>query len=299
MNKPGYLRFEVEVDDAWAEPLSDLLASFAGGAVELSPPETGAGGRRVALLLPWDGGQGEREEMERRVAARIQAFADACAIDIGPPASRIVAEEDWATSWRRFFRPFSPVEGLVIRPSWEEYTPSTGEAVLVLDPGRAFGTGQHQTTRLVLGLLRDLLADRPCAAMLDLGCGSGILAMAAVRWGCGRAVAVDIDGEALDNARANLAANGLLDRVRLVCGSVESIGTAFPLVAANILLSTLVETAPELARVTAPGGLLACSGVLAGDQEGRLDTALAAHGLRRLEGRRMDEWCAVLYHRKE
>jgi ribosomal protein L11 methyltransferase len=164
-----------------------------------------------------------------------------------------------------------------------------GAAEIVLDPGMAFGTGTHPTTALCLAALSDLLAARAGAAVLDVGTGSGLLAIAAAKLGAARVVANDVDPVAVEVARENAARNGA--RVEITAAPAGEIPGPFDVVVANILANTLVELAPALARRLAPGGVVLLAGILA-PQEAEVRDAYVAEGLRPLAGgdRREGEW---------
>jgi len=192
-----------------------------------------------------------------------------------------VADEDWGEAWKRDLAPFA-VGRVFVRPSWTSAAPPAGCAEVVLDPGMAFGTGAHPTTALCLRALSDLLAARPGAAVLDVGTGSGLLAIAARRLGAGRVAANDVDPVAVAVARENAARNGVA--LEIVEAPLAAIAGPFDLVVANILANTLVELAPEIAAQVAPGGSLLLSGLLAG-QEGEVARVYQACGLARDPGR--------------
>ncbi|NCC94760.1 MAG: 50S ribosomal protein L11 methyltransferase, partial [Opitutae bacterium] len=182
----------------------------------------------------------------------------------------LLADEDWATSWQQYFKPFAIVPGLVIKPSWEPYTPAAEERVIEMDPGMAFGTGQHASTRLALELITARLGQGPCARALDVGTGTGILAMAAALFGCREVLAVDNDPDAVAVARQNVAHNHLAARIELASTPVAEIRGSFQLIAANIVHDVLVDLAPDLTRLTAPGGSLVLAGILVGEQEAHI-----------------------------
>ncbi|MBI4774946.1 MAG: 50S ribosomal protein L11 methyltransferase [Deltaproteobacteria bacterium] len=176
-------------------------------------------------------------------------------------------DENWAENWKAYFRPFKATQRLTIRPSWEEYHEEPGEQVLVLDPGRAFGTGQHDTTALCLqsiedaALVRDSSAS-PMSTMLDVGTGTGILAMAGALAGFTQVLAIDIDPDAVAIARKNISVNHLEDRVKVRRGGTDQVQGMFDLVTANLDFKTLQNTAPDLIRCTDPSGRLILSGLL-------------------------------------
>jgi ribosomal protein L11 methyltransferase len=211
---------------------------------------------------------------------------------VEPPA--IVHDEEWAESWKRFYRPFRIAPNLHIVPPWEAgYRASRGARILWMDPGMAFGTGQHPTTASALRLFLPFV--RKGKAMIDIGCGSGILGIAAAQLGA-RVFASDRDRVAVAAARANFRANGVKPAaLRCAVGVPGSFGRA-PLVVANITADVLVRLAPDLARSVARGGTLVTSGVT---RRGRLSVlkAFEACGLRLTMERRAGEWRSFA-HRK-
>jgi len=174
-----------------------------------------------------------------------------------------LAGDDWANAWKDHFSAF-PVGGrLWVRPSWAPAGPPSGRVEVVLDPGMAFGTGYHPTTRLCLGWLEGRLGPEGPPAVLDYGCGSGILAIAAAKLGAPRVLAVDNDPAALEATRTNAAANGVGERIEVrASGGAPGDGAPFPCVVANILSRTLMELAGELTEATAVGGELVLAGLL-------------------------------------
>lgn len=149
-------------------------------------------------------------------------------------------EEDWRNNWKQYFNPMPVGERLLIRPSWrEDYDPGD-RAVLNIDPGLAFGTGSHETTRLCLEAIEKYLTSG--ARVLDVGCGSGILAIGALLLGAQRAVGVDIDEIAVDTARENARLNGVEDKFRVICGDLtEKVSGKYDIIAANIVADAIIE----------------------------------------------------------
>lgn len=207
-----------------------------------------------------------------------------------------VADEDWGEGWKRDLRPLD-VGRVRVRPSWIEEPPPPGAVEVVLDPGMAFGTGSHPTTSLCLAALSDLVSARPGATVLDVGTGSGLLAIAARKLGAGRVAANDEDPVAVEVALENAARNGVA--LELTTDPVESIGGTFDVVVANILANVLVALAPALARKVAAGGVLLLSGIL-GPQEDEVRRAHVAQGLSPLPGgdRRDGEWSLLALRRE-
>ncbi|MBC8017524.1 MAG: 50S ribosomal protein L11 methyltransferase [Verrucomicrobia bacterium] len=215
------------------------------------------------------------------------------------PELSSVSTEDWSTSWKVNFKPLRIGRRLLIVPSWEEPQPQPNDIVLRLDPGMAFGTGGHETTRLCLELLEQIMDTMPILrspAVLDLGTGSGILAMAAVQLGAGRVCAVDIDPLALEVARENLAINGLTDQVECSTTPLESLEGCFDVILANILAEELVRLAPFLSKRLSPGGSLVLSGILA-EKEGLVRSGFSSQPLEYLATLIEGEWVALHYRK--
>ncbi len=174
-----------------------------------------------------------------------------------------VADTDWANAWKDHFSAFPVGRRLWVRPSWAPASLPSGRVEVVLDPGMAFGTGYHATTRLCLRWLEGRISADSPPAVLDYGCGSGILAIAAAKLGAPRVVAVDNDPAALEATRTNAAANGVGERIEVRApGAGPGDGAPFPCVVANILSRTLIELAGELTEATAVGGELVLAGLL-------------------------------------
>ncbi|PLX41891.1 MAG: 50S ribosomal protein L11 methyltransferase [Deltaproteobacteria bacterium] len=200
--------------------------------------------------------------------------------------------EEWLDSWKKYFHPFSPSKRLWVTPTWEEAPAGEGMATLKIDPGRAFGTGGHETTKLVLGLIDDVLDRKPVSSMLDVGCGSGILSVAALLLGVGEVTAMDIDPDAVDVTGENAALNNVEERIYLYSGDLRGVEGSWPLVVANILYQIIMGLAPTLSEKTSPGGTLIISGLLSIEGEAALEI-FGAHGFTLLERRELGEWCAL------
>jgi ribosomal protein L11 methyltransferase len=209
---------------------------------------------------------------------------------------RRVAEQDWAESWKAFFYPEHAGRRLVVKPTWRPYAPQPGEIVIEIDPGMAFGSGTHPTTRLCLGLIEDLLA--PGDAVLDVGTGSGILLLAAGKLGAGFLAGVDIDAVAVEIAGANLGLNRIpADRFQLRRGAIDQApARAYQVVVANILSEVIVPMIPGAAGLLAPAGVLITSGIVSG-KAAAVAEALAAAGLALVEERRQEDWVALVARR--
>ena len=172
-----------------------------------------------------------------------------------------VKEEDWAEAWKRYFKP-EHIGKIVIKPSWEDYTQADDEIVIELDPGMAFGTGTHPTTRICLTLLQELVTSK--TEMLDVGTGSGILALAGAKLGAAKISAMDIDPVAVRVAVENIRRNHLDELVDVYESNLleRPLGFKFNLVVANIITNAILELTPQLTKVLKPGGIFVASGII-------------------------------------
>jgi ribosomal protein L11 methyltransferase len=257
---------------------------------------------------------------ERRARIEQAVWALGRLRDVGPLQVRTLRETDWANAWKEYFFVHRVGRRTVIVPSWREsdYEPRPDDVVVLLDPGMAFGTGLHPTTRLCLQALEDML--EPGMRVLDVGAGSGILSIAAARIGASRVEAVEIDPVAASVCRDNVSRNAVGDVVRVRTGTLERTphpdplpaagrrspddvtDTAkpeepFDLVLANITIATLLELQPVLAQQLRPGGLAILSGVLAERADELLDVLRAA-GWRYERTDQEQDWVALLVRRR-
>ena len=272
MGSEGWIEVAVRVAPADAEMVADLLGGLAPGGAVMEPAIRISDGEhfgyelldapstvRAFFAKPFVAA--DRRTLRRRLAR----------LPLRAPLPRLRfterQERNWAEEWKRFFEVLHVGERLVVRPSWRQYEPRAGEIVIDLDPGSAFGTGQHPTTRLCLEALEREL--RPGDEVIDVGTGSGILAVAAALLGAGSVRAVDVDPGAVPIARASCERNRVEALVRVAAGSL---GKAWPwprpaersadLVVANISSAALAELMPDVAAALRPGGRFVGSGFI-------------------------------------
>jgi ribosomal protein L11 methyltransferase len=264
------------------QAVAEAHALGAAGLEEGGPPETPA----LVVYAP---------------AAAAQTLRDGLAEALGEGArvgpAEAVPARDWSVAWKEGLGPIVISARLALRPPFAEHAPAAGQAVLVVEPGQAFGTGHHASTRLALALLDEALVERPGASVLDVGTGSGVLALAAAALGAAAAVGFDLDAVAVAEARRNLRANPGSAGVDLFVGGVEALAAErFDVVAANLLRSELVPILGALVAHLAEGGTLVLSGLLAADLP-RLAPELERHGLTiaatRREGEGGDDWLGL------
>lgn len=241
------------------------------------------------------------QELESVRASMASAVAFLATLGLGltaaPPVAAIPVEPGWRDGWRAWFKASRVTERVVIRPSWEPWVPAPEDRVLDLDPGTAFGTGGHATTRLCLAEADRLIGrGDPVARVLDVGTGSGILAIACARLGSHEVIAIDNDPEAVLVARENAARNAVDDLVRVSEAPLGSIGGTFQLILANILAPTLLQLRDALVARLAPGGRVVLSGVLA--EEGpAVRAGFEGAGLVFERGGAEGEWVALTLQR--
>ncbi len=296
-----WLEVSLEVDGEMAEAVAEVLARFAPNRVVLEsthiqdqPQGEGVpvGPVRVAAYLPVD------ETLEATRGRLEEALWHLHVIRPLPqPTYRRLQEEDWAEAWKHAYRPLAVGERLMIVPAWLD-NPEPQRIPLVLDPGMAFGTGTHPTTQMCLVEVERLV--QPGATVLDVGCGSGILSVAALKLGAARALGVDTDPQAVTVALENAARNQVAAGFTAAVGSVEALRrpplgpVQGELVLANILAPVLVDLlrAHGLADVVAAGGHLVLSGILE-DQAPAVSNAARAAGLRLVRQQQRDDWVAL------
>ncbi len=289
------------------ETVADWLAQFApegvssdAADVEVISEALGiarpAGPVTLRAYLPAD------ENMEARRGQVEAAFSQLPpGLVAEAPHFTLVSSTYWAESWKVHYQPVRVGRRLIVVPAWLNPPLEPGDVPLRLDPGMAFGTGTHPTTQLCLAAVEAYL--RPGQPMLDLGTGSGILAIAAAKLSAGPILALDIDGEAVRVARENCVASGVADQIRVEAGSVAEVlagqfgQVEYPLVVANILSSVLVSLFAEgLARVVAPGGILILSGILEAQVAG-VREAGEGQGLQFVAQEQREEWMALVARR--
>lgn len=305
MSQANWIEVELVVDGELAEAVAEVLGRFVSGGVVIESTAVTAsdddsqghaiGPLRVCGYLPVDE---ELEENRRRLEEALWYLGRIRPLPA--PQFCTVQEQDWSQAWKKNYRPILIGARLVVVPAWQE-SPDPGRIAVRMDPGMAFGTGTHPTTQLCLELLEAHLPAN-AAAVIDVGCGSGILAVAALKLGAQAALGVDIDPESVQAAQANAELNGVAGRLEVILGSVaeilggETILRHAPLVLANILAPVIIRLLDDgLADLMDPEGVLILSGIL-DEQAGEVENALRMHGLLVLERRQIGDWVALAVH---
>jgi ribosomal protein L11 methyltransferase len=285
MGEPRYPFVHVDVAPADVDETSALLFELGAEGVEERDETTlakSAASGKVTLV----GAFATREDADEAIAQLDASLS---------PRYEEVVGDAWRDAWKEHYKPYAIAEGLVVRPPWEAYEAKPGEKVLELEPGRAFGTGLHETTRLVARAIKAHASEVKGKLAIDVGCGSGILALAAVALGAARAVAVDNDPEAVDVTRENAARNGLTDEIDASITDVAALDVDAPLVLANIEARVLVPMASDLKRRVSPGGLLLLSGILVPQKD---EVRAAYADMELLEAPSLGEWVLLALRKK-
>ena len=205
---------------------------------------------------------------------------------------RLVDDSDWKDRWKAYFKPARVTDHIVIKPSWEEYEALEGDKIIEIDPGMAFGTGTHPTTKMCIQFLDDCI--EPSDSVLDVGCGSGILSIAAALCGAGSVKGVDIDAEAVSVARDNLVKNGLGNDVEVFEGDVtEGLGIKADIIVANLMAELIVMIAPDIAAHLTGKSIFITSGIIVEKLE-YVKSGLEAAGFNVIKVKEEDGWAAVL-----
>ncbi len=304
MAESAWLEVNVTVDSEAAEAVAEVLSRYTENGVivergvEYNDAEdvgTPFGPCRVACYLPIDD---KTEETRQRIQEALWYLGKISPIP--EPVFRSIADEDWMSSWKKFYRPILIGKRMQILPAW--IPDNDPERISVkIDPSMAFGTGTHPTTQLCLELAEDYTV--PGQNVIDMGCGSGILSIGALLLGASAALGVDIDDESMQNSRENAERNGVANKLTLCKGTIVEILDGkygirqAPLVMANILTPILIRLFDQgMARMVSPGGVILLSGILE-EQDERIRAAAEAQELVFLERRQIADWVAYAYRR--
>jgi ribosomal protein L11 methyltransferase len=296
MAQETWIEVRVLVPARMQEEASLFLTDFSGRGVIIEEDNVPAGGALIrAYFQPDEYGDWQRQELQDYIK-RLSGY------ELYPLGLEVrqVAAEDWAEAWKAHFKPLKVTANLVIRPPWEEYAAQPGETVIVIYPGMAFGTGRHASTLLCLKALEAVWEERRPQAgspwqVLDVGTGTGILALAAARWGA-EVLAIDLDPEAVAAALENVRLNDLMDRVWVEETPLTSLRQQFALILANITAPDLLQLAEALTARLLTGGVLIISGFLIEDALA-LEARYQALGLHKTGCLTHEDWGALIFQR--
>jgi len=306
-------KIDLQVDPRMTEAIAAFLTDLTGAGIEISaadldqtdptrtsPTETITAYMPIIHAGPARTTTVKKTEDLRKFLVTVQQFFPGCPAPVYH--SEIILEEDWGKKWKSFFTSLQITPTLTIKPSWEAAAElKSGGVVIEMDPGLAFGTGHHASTQLALLLLETLFQDKgkQLPKVLDVGTGSGILAMACGLFGAKEILALDNDPDAVETAAQNILRNRLADRITVSGQELSSVPAGFDLVVANITHDVLADLATLLATRINPQGFLVLSGILQGKQEHSIGEVYAKQGFACSKRLARDEWAALLLQKTD
>ena len=284
----------IEIEDNVPLSESDTSKMFIDILPEL-PPDQGIG--YVSFYL--ESGEDHSEKL-KEVAEALEEMRSYVNIGSGKITSSETEDIDWMNNWKEFFHSFT-IDDILIKPTWEELDQADQDKILIeIDPGISFGTGKHETTQLCIRQIKKYMT--PGAQILDVGCGSGILGMLALKFGAGHSLGTDLDPCAIDATHENMEVNGIRkDQYEVMIGNIiddtvvqDAVGyEKYDIVAANILADVLVPLTPVIIHQMKPGAVYITSGIIE-DKENVVVEAVKAAGLEVLEVNHQGEWVSVV-----
>ncbi|WOY88220.1 50S ribosomal protein L11 methyltransferase [Ligilactobacillus murinus] len=286
-----WIKLTVTTTNEASEAVINLLMENGAGGVEIDDSDLS----QVELATYFQAQAGLVEllpELEQKIA-QLREFG----LDPGKGTVELAELDDdsWADVWKKYYHPVRLTRYLTIVPSWESYTPeTTDEKVIKLDPGRAFGTGTHPTTKLALQALETVV--RGGETMIDVGTGSGVLSIAAKYFGVAQIAAYDVDAEAVKAAEENLALNGMQEAITVGANDLlAGIKTKVELITANILAEIIVPLIPQAYECLKPGGIFITSGIIA-DKKDLIASELEAKGFVIDQILNIKDWYSIIAH---
>jgi ribosomal protein L11 methyltransferase len=278
------------IDGEAAEAVSELFNRYGHGGAVIEAVAPDFERVTVRTVVP-----SEDNQRLRRLEMMLALIGRALPHGLPEPRLQFVGQSDWANAWKEHFHVVRIGRRFVVKPSWRDYSPTPGDIVIEIDPGLAFGSGLHPTTQLCLQIFEEMnwVGQR----LFDVGVGSGILSIAALKLGAAEVRAVDIDEVAVRVAEENFERNELYHwpgRIETAVGSAaDRGGRQWSFVVANILAHILIELLPDLAAAPVPGGRLLLSGLI-DEQEADVTAAAAAQGLQVIDRRTVEDWVALV-----
>ncbi len=248
-----------------------------------------AGGHYPEERVPLDA-------MQKRIEAELEHIAEFLPAGPAEVSHKEVDELSWRDKWKEFYRPMHISKRLFVVPTWEKFRAPKGSRIIRLDPGSAFGTGSHETTQLCARYIDNYMS--PESNVLDLGTGSGILAIAAALLGARQVKAMDISGHCTEVCRENVKTNGLDDKITCVQGELKDDDRRYDLITANLISEVLIELAPEFPKHMTDLGLLICSGIIKSKKDEVLK-AFRREGFKLFASEEQNDWYVMAFSHAE
>ncbi len=294
-SKKSWLKITITSDPALVEAASDFLIGVTGAGVEIGVDDHVYTKTINAFLEQENLDEEKTGVLLSQISAYLQELSDIFQVKMPTYTTAIIEEEDWGSTWKKHFKPFAIIPGLVIAPTWENYRAAKGEKVIVMDPGMAFGTGHHATTSMSLQFLHQVIDPKKGQRVLDVGTGTGILGMASVLEGAASVLGIDNDPDAVDAALENVKINDQEEKMEVAITSLSSLDEKYSLITANIIHDVLLSMADDFRRLTEKRGQLILSGILQGEQVANIITCFTDRGFQLSEKREEKEWAALLF----
>ncbi|MGI6566277.1 MAG: 50S ribosomal protein L11 methyltransferase [Limnochordia bacterium] len=305
-----WTKITVTIGQEAVEAVAGILMAAGAGGIEIVDPrdwEQAAAGDHYGELYPetasvmpgtpvkvigYLAGDCRKAPILAGIEEQVSAL-ESLGLDAGQAqvAAGLVKEADWAENWKKFYHPRRVGRRIVIKPRWEAYEAQPGDIVLELDPGMAFGTGEHETTRLCLAQLERWM--QPGWTVYDVGTGSGVLALAAAKLGAGQVKACDLDPVAAAAARDNVIYNGLEGKISVVVGTIAALDGKAHLIAANIITDVIIDILPGVTQRLTDGGLFIASGIIR-ERRDEVTAAIEAAGLELWEEDEEADWVCLV-----
>lgn len=291
------------VETFTVEDFSDLEETLSGGGIfyDYIDDELLKSEDKVPVIYAYFGIDEEGDEIFKGTVAALEEMKNSDGYNTLVWSEDTIRDEDWVNNWRQYFKPFAVGNKLTVKPTWEELPDELkeGREIIEIDPSSSFGTGSHATTKLCMERLEDIV--KGGERVLDMGCGSGILTIAAMKLGAGSAIAVDIDEVAARIAAENMEQNGLgEDKVKVLDGDIladgelyAEVGGEYQIICANIVAGIIIMMSDMFYEKLEKGGILIASGIIS-EREEEVKTALINSGFKVLRSETLDDWSVVV-----
>jgi len=292
-NTPYWLKAMITINPVLENAVVDYLVGVIGASVEQTVENDQPGLCLNVFLEDQSPDKQTRKALQNKLETYLTELADIFHVKQPDISWERLEDQDWSSNWKVHFKPFEITPGLVVAPTWENYTAKKEEKVIVMDPGMAFGTGHHATTSLSLDFIKQILSTNNGCHVLDVGTGTGILGMGAALFGAKRVLGIDNDPEAVRAATENTTLNNLCRTMEVSLTPLDKIDERFNLIVANIIHDVLIIMVDNFNRLLKKNGHLVLSGILHGEQEENIRNLFEKNGFILEKRKQRDEWAAL------